>query len=121
MLWKLTPVGTPFDSYLLGTMHTHTPSAYAHLQEALHCMEPCTAFAAEIPLEVQDSEAEFSIRCLPDGKVLQDYLPPARYRRVQKSLSRYLHFDIGHYQRLLPGVLTQLIDARLLAGPDDQP
>ena len=121
MLWKLTPVGTPFDSYLLGTMHTHTPSAYTHLGEALRCMDSCNAFAAEIPLEVQDSETELAVRCLPDDKVLQDYLPPARYRRVQKSLSRYLHFDIGQYQRLLPGVLTQLIDAQLLAGPGDQP
>ncbi len=115
MLWKLSSPGTPFDSYLVGTMHASAPEAFAHIGPILSCIDRCAAFAAEFPLD-GDADAQAAALLLPGGTTLQDYIAPRHYARLRRALLRYLGLDLGAYAQLHPLVIAQQIDILLLSG-----
>lgn len=116
MIWKLSPSGTSFDSYLVGTMHANTHEAFSHISPILSCIDQCAAFAAEFPLD-GDTSAGGNL-LLPPGTTLRDYIAPRHYTHLQNALLRYLALDLDAFRQLLPLVVAQHIDALLVSGPE---
>lgn len=97
-------------------MHSNAPDAYTHIDAILSALDQCDAFAAEFPLDEKEHLHLGEFGLFPEGQSLRDYLTPKQLDRLQRTLWKYLRIDIRFFQRLLPLLLTQIIDEKLLAS-----
>lgn len=116
LLWEVRAPEAPFASYLFGTMHVRDRRAFRQEALILQKIDACTAFACEYDLDLADSDLPGKPFHLPDGRVLNDYLPARKYGRTRMALLKATGIDIGHYRRLRPSIILQLLGEQVLAA-----
>lgn len=114
LLWSVQPPGTPFASYILGTMHSSTEAAFSRMEKIQDFVLKCSAFAAEYALELSPEGATDPWIRIPDGKTLDQLVTPKTYARMQRAFKRYLGFDLHPYREVLPILLAQFADEHFL-------
>ncbi|HMO40509.1 MAG TPA: TraB/GumN family protein [Saprospiraceae bacterium] len=114
LLWQLSGDALPGVSYLFGTMHVKDERAFRHLNAVYAAMEQCAAFAAEFDLDATDSGISPHIFSLPEGKTLQDYIPPRKYRKMRAILLKTVGIDPDFLQYNQPILLANLIEEQIM-------
>lgn len=114
LLWKLSKKQHQ-DSFLLGTMHVKSESAFKRLNQINHLLEDVEVFAAEYDLDILAATASSSDMMIPAGKHIRDLLTPAQYKKLEHQLSKTFNVQIGQFGRFLPLIIVNLISELTLS------
>ncbi len=95
-------------------MHVRDNRAFRLEQQVRELLERTEAFAAEYHLEAGARLFDPSAFTLPEGKRLQDFIPPRRYQKLRRILLKAFELDIEFYNRTLPIFIVHQISMRVL-------
>ncbi len=114
LLWKIERDDLPGTSYLFGTMHVKDQRAFQRLDKVYNAISACNIFAAEFDL---DSSAGIDPHLFnfPSGLTLNQMMPIKKYEKLRKTLQRHLKIDIHPLRHHQPLLISNLIEAQLLA------
>ncbi len=115
MLWRVDGEGLPGTSYILGTMHIRDRRAFSLLDLVYEKIRACTAFAAEINLEVTDHQQEMMAMRIESFQWLDQILSPHRYEKMRKIILKGTGLDLHFYRFLHPMIINNLIVEHILS------
>ncbi len=114
VLWELRHPAQTQPSWLLGTMHVRDNRAFRLEKRVRELLERCTAFAAEYHLEAGARLFDPRAFSLPEGKRLQDFIPPRKYQKLRRILLKAFQLDLDLYNRTLPIFIVHELSNRVL-------
>ncbi len=117
LLWELKKSGGQ-RSFVFGTIHINNDLAFKHIAKAIHAIQQCDHFFAEINLDQAQNQLSPAVYFLPEDKVLSDYLSLKKLKKIRKSLLKGFDLDIRPYEKLLPIMLTNKISESILKSKE---
>jgi uncharacterized protein YbaP (TraB family) len=113
LLWKLSK-DQHQDSFLVGTMHVKSESAFNRLNQIIKLLGEVDLFAAEYDLDILSSSGKQGDMMMSQGKHIRDMVTPARYKRLKKQLDKSFGINIDQLGRFLPLILVNFISESTL-------
>ncbi len=115
MLWRVDGDGLPGTSYILGTMHIRDQRAFGLLDLVYEKIKACTAFAAEINLEVTDQQQDMIAMRIKPSQWLDQVVPPRQFQKMRKIILKGTGLDLNYYRFLHPMIINNLIVEHILS------
>ena len=116
LLWKISGKDLPGDSYLFGTMHVRSESAFLYQSQVYDKINHCDAFATEFNLEEMMGGTSEATMDLPDGQTLDQLLSPKQYKKVDKLFQKVVGASISHFNTSLPLLVSNVLTEQLLSA-----
>ena len=116
LLWQITHPSSGVKHFVFGTMHVRNDAAYSHTHKADKYLKTCSKFAGEMNLHDEELLHIQDYFELPQVLSLHDLLGDRKYDRYSKIILKAFNIDIGHYIRLKPMILTNMISEQLLSA-----
>lgn len=109
MLYQLITEANDHKSYLFGTMHLQTESAFTYKEQILAKINECDAFATEFKLDEADEEKTTQYMNLPTGILLETLLSKKKFDEIDAFLQSNLRIPLMAFNQSKPLVITNLI------------
>ncbi len=110
LFWKVTAPGKP-TSYIFGTMHLQSKSAYSHFACMQNLILEKPRYFAETDLE--DLRANQALVAeaytFKDSKLLSDHVEISKYRKWKATVKRFYSVDLDGLSRYIPFYISNLL------------
>lgn len=120
LLWKLSKNGY-YDSYVLGTMHVKSRSAFKRLPHLEACILSSELFAAEYNLNEMQSAKGGGDLLIPDGRSLLDILGDKKFDRNRKIIKKAFNIDLEHFKNYFPLIVVNVLSEASLSKDFSMP
>ncbi len=119
LLWSIEKEGSV--SYIFGTMHVRDYRVHSFVDLVSPYIDKCQAFATEFHLNEMATIGSTGYQYFPDGKIMADYLPPAKYAKVASMINKSFQIDVTQLGRLLPLLIINMISESILINSENMP
>jgi len=120
LLWKLSKKRHK-DSYLLGTMHVKSESAFKRLEQIKDCIEACDLFAAEYNLDTLQSGQGSGNMFIPEEQNLIDLMGENKYNRSKDIFMKAFDVNLDLLRRFYPLIVVNVLSESTLTKDFNMP
>lgn len=121
LLWKVTNVESGVESYIYGTIHLRDKKVYFLIDKIKSLIEKCDVFIAEYPLDDAGDMKIMEALQLPNGKHLEDFIPPKKYIKAKKYINNAFKLDLDRFGYFRPMVIENMMTEAMFESDFDFP